>query len=450
MKQSLKFRLMVSFLAVLLGIWLLALGLVWWRVQEEVNELFDAQQMLLAERLATLDLPQPRRDARRMPQVLKVARWHDDERLSFAVFTPHGDLLLSSGDNPKRFVCQSERGFHTQWLGDEADERWRIFCLPSIRGRHMVAVGQEEEYRQELILEMVWSPLSVWLLGLPVLLLLMWWVVSRELHSLGALSKALSSRSPEETTNLPLDSLPSEIVPLVQNLNHFFARTHQQITRERRFTSDAAHELRSPIAALRIQTEIAQLSHNDPETHAKALSQLTTGLDRLHQMLEQLLMLSRLDSLTMDDSFTLIDWQSLIENVLAECFWEAEQKSITLSLSCHAQPKTHGQALLLASMVRNGVDNAIRHGREGSQVWIELYEERLEIADSGGGVSDEVLHKLGQRFYRPPRLQHEQRQGSGLGLSIMKRIAELHRFTLEILHHPREQGLLLVIHFKAL
>ena len=242
------------------------------------------------------------------------------------------------------------------------------------------------------------------------------------------------------------DDIPIEILPLVSNLNQFFARTEQQLKRERRFVSDAAHELRSPLAALRIQTEVAQLAGDDTKTREMALIHLTQGIDRANQLIEQLLTLSRLDNLNELDEQALIDWSEIITSLVSELFFNALNHQIDLSFDYqHLPPIKLGQPLLLSQMLRNLLDNAIKYCPKGTEVRVILQRTKILIEDNGGGVEPEELAKLGQRFYRPAG-QNE--KGSGLGLSIVARIAELHhyRFYLEnIEYQGKIQGLRAVI-----
>ena len=158
-------------------------------------------------------------------------------------------------------------------------------------------MGQELEYREELVNKMVFSQTGIWFAGLPILLLVAFIVIYRALKPINRLSRNVQARRPGDVLLLETDDVPTEILPLVQNLNQFFTRTSEQLERERRFVSDAAHELRSPLAALRIQTEVVQLAGDDVQTRETALAHLTQGIDRATQLIEQLLTLSRLENL---------------------------------------------------------------------------------------------------------------------------------------------------------
>ena len=304
------------------------------------------------------------------------------------------------------------------------DDEWRIFWQPVANGDLIIAVGQELEYREELINEMIFGQMWIWFASLPILIIVLTWLIHKELQPIKRLSQEVQSRKSGDVSLLNTQSLPLEILPLVQNLNQFFDRTSAMLQRERRFTSDAAHELRSPLAALRIQTEVAQLADDNAQLREQALSHLTQGIDRASQLIEQLLTLSKLDNLQELKEIQPLDWESIIQSLIAERYFVAEKRQISLAFEKEAEPKAkQGQPLLISLMIRNLIDNAIKYCPEGANISVKMTACQIIVEDNGGGVEPDDLKKLGQRFYRPAG-QNE--KGSGLGLSIVMRIAELH------------------------
>ena len=173
------------------------------------------------------------------------------------------------------------------------------------------------------------------------------------------------------------------------------------------------------------------MAGDDAQTREMALAHLTQGIDRATQLIEQLLTLSRLDNLKELNHQEPIDWSEIITSLIGELYFSAQQRQIELQFEHQGDPAVkQGQPLLLAQMLRNLLDNAIKYCPQGTQVRLILQPRKILIEDNGGGVDPEELAKLGQRFYRPAG-QNE--KGSGLGLSIVARIAELHhyRFRLE-------------------
>ncbi|WP_314816691.1 quorum sensing histidine kinase QseC [Aggregatibacter segnis] len=437
-KRSLRFRLIATLSLVSVLVWLISTAVAWFQVRKEVNQVFDAQQILFAERLASSDLRHLLMD-RHNTQPRRPFKKHrfDDDALAFAIFTTDGNIVLSDGENGDNFIYAPQKGFSLSKIRDDDDD-WRIFWLPVAGGRLMVAVGQEQEYRDELINKMVFGQMWIWFAGLPFLLAALGLIIRRELRSLKEVGEQVAKRPPDDTSLLPTDNLPTEILPLIENLNQFFDRTSATLLRERRFTSDAAHELRSPLAALRIQTEVAQLAGDDAHLREQALENLTKGIDRATQLIEQLLTLSRLDNLKELENLQEIHWEQLIPSLMGELYFHAEKHQITLAFEpIAAPPVKRGQPLLLALMLRNLIDNAIRYCPAGSQVKVRLEKNKILVEDNGGGVDEADLAKLGQRFYRPAG-QNE--KGSGLGLSIVRRIAELHHYQLNLSNRKNAAG----------
>lgn len=436
--RSLSFRLIITLSLVSVCVWLLSTTVAWFQVRKEVNQMFDAQQILFAERLASSDLRNiligHHREFKRPP--FKKARF-DDDALAFAIFTPDGDIVLSDGENGENFIFAPKKGFSKSRIRGDDDE-WRIFWLPVAGGRLMIAVGQEQEYRDDLINQMVFGQMWIWFASLPFLLAALGLIIRKELRGLKQIGEQVAQRTPDDTSLLKTDNLPSEVLPLIQSLNQFFDRTSTMLLRERRFTSDAAHELRSPLAALRIQTEVAQIAGEDSILHEQALDNLTKGIDRATQLVEQLLTLSRLDNLKELDNLQEIHWEQLIPSLIGELYFHAEKRQIDIQFEEDGIPPTKkGQPLLLSLMLRNLIDNAIRYCPEGSRIKVQLKKHKISVEDNGGGVEEVDLAKLGQRFYRPAG-QNE--KGSGLGLSITHRIAELHHYKVRLKNTTDSNG----------
>lgn len=450
--SSLRIRLIVILSVSAVLIWCISTTVAWWQVRKEVNEVFDAQQILFAKRLASSDLQTLLVDKHSDYLNYKKKRPHfkkkvdfDDDALAFAIFTPNGEILLSDGKNGDNFIFNPKVGFsHATIRGD--DDHWRIFWLPIREGRLMIAVGQEMDYRDDLVYGMVFGQMWIWFASLPFLLGIIIWIISKEVKILRLVSEDVSRRTPDDNSKLSTENLPREILPLVNSLNMFFDRTSSQLLRERRFTSDAAHELRSPLTALRVQTEVAQMVGDEPRLRQQALQNLTQGIDRATQLVEQLLTLSRLDNLQELEHLEEIHWDKLLPSLIGELYFHAQKRQIELQFDLVSLPSIkQGQPLLASLMVRNLIDNAIRYCAEKSLIQVKLYSDRLVVEDNGGGVNEDDLPKLGERFFRPAG-QNE--KGSGLGLSIVQRIAQLHHYQVKmenIIHENKQKGLKVTI-----
>ncbi|CAI1785799.1 two-component system sensor histidine kinase QseC [Serratia marcescens] len=430
-RLSLRLRLILIFSLLALLTWSTASVVAWVMSRNTINEVFDTQQMLFAKRLATANLGDLLADesARSLPKTKKLVHHgkrgeQDDDALAFAIFDRDGKMLLNDGENSADFLFDGEREGFTDGERKGDDDSWRLVWLTSPDGRYRIVVGQEWDYRRDMALGMVTGQLVPWLATLPVLMLLIALMVGRELRPLRAVAAGLRRRAPDDATPLDARQVPTEVRPLVDALNALFARINALLVRERRFTSDAAHELRSPLAALRVQTEVVQLAGEDAPMREHALDNLTLGIDRATRLVDQLLTLSRLDSLSDLAELAPIDWNDLVTMTLAEQDRQAHAAGVTLRYEHRGTPPPRqGETLLLSLLLRNLLDNAVRYTPQGGVVTVTLSERSLTVEDDGPGVTAEHLARLGERFYRPPG---QEQTGSGLGLSIVQRIAGLH------------------------
>ncbi|MBY1058618.1 MULTISPECIES: quorum sensing histidine kinase QseC [Citrobacter] len=424
-RLSLRVRLTLIFLILASATWAVSSFVAWKQTTDNVDELFDTQLMLFAKRLSTLDLDELKASERIAHTPKKFKHGHiDDDVLTFAVYTPEGKMVLHDGDNGQYIPYSYRReGFDDGYLTGDND-KWRFVWLTSADKKYRIVVGQEWEYREDMALAIVTTQLVPWLIALPLMLLILIVLLSLELNPLKKLAQALRLRDPESEDPLSLKGIPGEVRPLVESLNQLFIRIHTTMVRERRFTSDAAHELRSPLTALKVQAEVAQLSDDDPQARQKALMQMQTGIERATRLVDQLLTLSRLDSLDNLQDVAEISLEELLQSAVMDIYHPAQQAHIDVRLQINAHDITRtGQPLLLSLMVRNLLDNAIRYSPQGSIVEVTLNARNFSVKDNGPGIAPEVLTHIGERFYRPPG---QSVTGSGLGLSIVRRIATLH------------------------
>lgn len=428
-KMSLRLRLIISFLIVSTCVWTAAAVISWQESRDQMDEFFDTYQLLLARQLSTADWTNLTADmqkkSNRLIENVDDDGEEEDEALGFAVFNRRGEMIFNDDENGRDFIYTPEAsGFINQKIGRKKD-MWRIFWLTSADKNFTIAVGQELEFRDDAALELVEETLLPWLVGLSVLLLAVIWMVSRELRPLRRIADELSERDSDNLHPLSLSGQASEILPLIKAINTQFSRIEQMLQRERGFISDSAHELRSPLTALKVQLEVALLADDDAAARHQALQKLNQGIDRSTRLVEQLLALSRLDSAAAAANDEPLDWPALVNAAVNEQLPAAEEKKINIKTSTDGSaPTTCGQPLLWALLLRNLLDNAVRYSPEEAQISIELKDETLSVTNSNTVVAAEYLPRLKERFFRPAG---QKSTGSGLGLSIVERIAELHR-----------------------
>ena len=284
---------------------------------------------------------------------------------------------------------------------------------------------------------LVWPLLA----ALPALAIAIWLGVGSGLRPLADLRRELARRGPGDLARLDAARAPLEIEPLVAELNRLFGRIDEALQRERRLTADAAHELRTPLAVLSTQAQVARRASSDAERN-EALDALVAGSERAARLIEQMLTLARLESGQSEGAVQRADLRALARAALADAAPFALGKNLDIALEDGATVEVTGHPGLLEILLRNLFDNAVRYTPAGGQVRIAVSSAggaaRVEVRDNGPGVPPQELARLGERFHR---LAAPGETGSGLGLSIVLRVAELHRGRVRFAPGPGGTGL---------
>ncbi len=415
---------------------LLAAPLVWGvgllfggaHVRHEIDELFDTRQVQLARQvLALLPTVLHSAPAEPVPFAPRAALGAADTAdLSIAVWNRQGQLLLADREGGRLAFQAGRTGFSDESI-DGRD--WRVYAQRSAGGDWLVAVGQPGKERAVLVRSILTSQLLPWVLTLPALLVAMALAVRQALKPMRRLTAELQQRRGDAPLPLSEADLPSDLLPLVRAMNGLLRRVDSQLELERRFTADAAHELRTPLAALQAQWDAARLAPDHRASPADA--KIREGLQRLSRLVTQMLALARLEHLDAAAAALPIDWVALVERLFSELLPLAETHGVELECEWPARGRApllrHGDSALLSLMLRNLLDNAVRHSPAGGRVTLRLTEDAIEVRDQGPGVPAEQWQRLGDRFFRLPG---QCGSGSGLGLSIVKRIAGLHGLAL--------------------
>ena len=439
---TLRRRLMRLVLLATPALWALSALMSFLIARQEIDEMFDAELVRIAQQLAGA-LPDGNGAAAGVAASVPLAPRRpaipdggaDVKDLLVVVWDPVGNRLPVAGRDGNLLPHRpGRRGF----VDLELRRRdWRAFYLPTA-GQGQVAVAQRVAERRELVRNLAVGPLLPWLLALPLLLLALAVGLERVLRPLRRLSAELEGRAADDLRPLDMQDLPADLRPLVAATNAQFARVATLLERERRFTSDAAHELRTPLAVLQAQWDAALLSA-DGAPLPEPLRRLGEGLARMSRLVTQLLLLSRVEHRESAAPRRPIDWSALVGETFTDALPLAERRGVELACE-DCVPGTErfplqGDAPLLAALLRNLLDNALRHSPRGGQVSLRFGADRLEVLDDGPGVPSEQLSRLGDRFYRPPG---ETQPGSGLGLSIVRRIADWHGLVVD--WGPREDA----------
>ncbi len=411
-------------------IWVGVAIFAWRAAVHEAEELFDAHLAQTAALLVALSGDEPEEIAEHLPEHRYV------HKVAFQVW--QGTVLLvHSQGAPETPLTTQVNGFSN---APGAEGGWRVYSLEDARTGYQVQVAESLRDRGAVSQELVWRLLLPLAIALPVLALALIVLIRRSLRPLSRLADSIGERSAGCLDTIPMPGVLREMHPMVAQLNRLFVRLAESFDKERRFTADAAHELRTPLAAIRAHAQVAQ-AEPDAARRDNALAQVVEGTDRTTHLVEQLLTLARLDGAQMTANFQPCDLRAVAIQVAAQCAPAAMVKAIDLEVEEGGPVPVQGDAVLLSVLFRNLVDNAIRYAPPATRIVVALRENPpgLAVMDQGPGIPPGDRERVVQRFVRLPG---QDASGAGLGLSIVARIAELHGARLSL--EDRPQGGLVV------
>jgi len=433
--------LLAPLLGLLTVVWLGAAVLIWFDASHELDELLDGH---LAQAAALLVMQQS--GAHESDSVEDAPSLHKyTPKVVFQVFH-EGRLVLRSTNAGTVPISKTEQGFSTVRLADDA--QWRVFATRGVERDVQVYVGEQTESRDSILWAVLQGVLLPLVIALPLLALVGWWAVRQGLTPLRHLSQVLARRRPQAMEPLVIPDLSTEMVPMVQALNGLFERIEQMLVSERRFTADAAHELRTPIAAIRAQAQVALGAGDDAAQRDHALQFTLAGCDRATRLVEQLLTLARLETApaSADDVLATVDLSAVTRRVAADLAPTALARGQTLALEAPSPCPVAGDETLIGVLVRNLIDNALRYSPNNAQVVVSVAIESgqavLRVQDSGAGMTEPEIARLGERFYR---VLGSDQPGSGLGWSIVKRIATVFGAQVQVSRSERLGGLAVAV-----
>jgi len=369
------------------------------------------------------------------------------EDQEFQVWSPEGKLILHSQNAPIIPINKIKPGFNTTHINNQT---WLVMELQkSTLSQSKIIVAARYDIHTQLKQQMTWVNLLMLLWSYPLLGLLIWFIIDRALSVLQKLTETLTSRGATHFGDIDLQHAPLEVKPLIEALNRLFFRLHQAFERNKRFSADAAHELRTPLAALKTQAQVALQSPTEDQRKS-SLRNVITGVDRCTHVVQQLLILSRLEPGSTLKDMRIFDIAKLVTEMVAEQVPKALEKNIEVELF---QPennslKMHGSETSISILIRNLVDNAIRYTPTNGEVNITIFENHnevvLKVSDTGPGIPKELRSRVFERFYR---VLGTQSSGSGLGLAIVQHIAQLHHAKIILGEPAHGSGLEVEIRF---
>jgi two-component system sensor histidine kinase QseC len=351
-----------------------------------------------------------------------------ETKLAFQVYTASERLLLRSENAPATALAPLKRGFGRHQIDGE---QWRTFVLRT--SGHWYLAAERDDIRSELAREIAVGTALPPLLALPLMAGLILVAVGWATRAIKRVADEVERRPADRLDPLDGGGVPRELRGLVQALNRLFQRVSSALEREKRFTADAAHELRTPISALKLHAQNLAAAQEPCERAASARG-LERGIDRCERLVTQLLELARLERSGLQLEARPLDLAVVVRQVVADLAPEALAREVEIECVGDAEVPVAGDRVLLAVLARNLIENAIRHGPPRSVVSVRMAagagQAMLQVRDAGPGIPAEQRARVFERFHREAP---GTTPGSGLGLSIVSRVAELHGARVELL-----------------
>lgn len=362
--------------------------------------------------------------------------------IQFQVWNIDNVQILHSYAAPNIPYHKNKIGFDMIWHDGKP---WRTFSLRDDNKKLFIMVMQRHDFRVTLEKKITEDSIKIMVLIYPFLGLLIWFIVGRGLESIETTTTELKERGRNRLKPISLANAPVEITPLIKELNRLFDRLADAFFREKRFASDAAHELKTPLAAISAQAQVA-LQAKNPEVRKQAIEKLLLSVERSSHVIKQLLILSRMvpeSSINEQQSVNLLP---VARETIADIVPEAVQKDINIELIAdEEQYLLEGNTTSLSIMIRNLVENAVKYTQVGGSVRVCLQQDSqhitFQVDDNGPGVPSDLKNRIFERFFR---VIGSRETGSGLGLSIVKQIVDIHHGSVRIVE-SQEPGLRIVI-----
>ncbi len=440
MKGSLRFRLLAILFATVVIAWFAAAFFSYLDTRRETADLLDRQLVATAELL----LETFHREG-------GSGRFHlvgHGGTMEYRLWHPDGRPLLHTGPEAPAGRLARDAGFSDI---RHAGEAWRVYAMADPRRGHWVEVAEPAAIRSTIAEAVAIHLMHTLVVGLPLVALLTWFAVGWGLTPIRALAAQVRRRAPESLQPLDPSTAPREARPLVDALNALFARVTRTLEREQRFAGDAAHELRTPLAAIKTHLEVA-LASATPAERLEALHSAVRGCDRASRLMEQLLTLARLDAPGEAVEPEPVDVAEIARATVQAATPTAAKREIGLGVTGEraVDARINGHRPLLEVLLRNLVDNALRYSPPGTRVDVEVgrHGDRvvLRVTDQGPGIPATERERILEPFHR---ILGSGEEGSGLGLSIVARIADLHGATLRLEDPDHGGGLVVHVAFPA-
>ncbi len=365
-----------------------------------------------------------------------------ETKLAFQIWDKEGNLVVKSYNAPLEPLTTEDDGFNNIII-DEFD--WRTFSLLSSNQQYRCITAERIDVRNDLIVKISNDLFYMFIILVPALSLILYLSIDKGLKPLQRLAAQIDRRSGDNLELITRDYKYTEIITIKSALNQLLHRLEETLSREKRITSDAAHELRTPLAAIRLHTELAKSAKNQAQKN-ESLDQIIHGVDRTTHLVEQLLTLARLEPELLANDFAKVDLTALIIEECALLSPLAINKDIDISFDENQIKPINGHEPSLRLLIRNLLTNAIAYTPAMGKISISLSKQKQKtifiIEDSGPGISEEDRERVMERFYR---VENHQTPGCGIGLSIVDRVVQMHKGSLALSKADSGQGLKVIV-----
>lgn len=354
-----------------------------------------------------------------------------ERKIAFQMWDVKRNLILHSASAPVTPLSidslnQNTSGYFNTIINDK---RWRVFSTTTEDKKYIMQVGEQYEIRDELSADISDQLVKSYLLSLPILALLIWVAIKKGLAPLDRVTNEVSKRNKENFDSISLNNIPAEIKPLIYSINDLLLRLKIAFESEQRFTDDAAHELRTPLAALKTQAQVALAADNNSDK-SHALEKITQGVDRASHLVDQMLVIARLDKSSLKKEP--INLYSFINELVGQFDSVVSNKKLSFRLECDKGIVVKNDISSLTILLNNLLDNAVRYSCDSSDIVISIQQNentQLTIKNFGECIPANDLERVFDRFYRVPGSSVT---GCGLGLAISKQVAEMQNIKLTL------------------
>ncbi len=375
-----------------------------------------------------------------------VLRGGEDDVVYYQVLGLRGELVSGDRDIPWVEPPQDPKWGEVYFRNEEIDgEEVRVgyaYLQPRPEGPHITVQVAETLSKRNALASRILSGVTLPQFGfVPLVAVLVWVGLGRGLAPLNRLRRLIRRRRPSDLSPISTRGIPEEVLPMILAFNDMMARLEQNLLAQQRFIADAAHQMRTPLTGLKMQTELA-LSDSDPQHVHSSLVQIAESADRAAHLINQLLTLARAESShEKTHAVEAVDLEVLVRDVTRQWVPRARAKKIDLGFESTGWPlRVDGNPLLLRELINNLVDNALKYTPEGGRVTVRTRATEfalIEVEDNGCGIAENERDLVFERFYR---VLGTAEHGSGLGLAIVREIAELHRANVLLKPNPHERG----------